>query len=103
MRYLDLETIKRHLNVEQEFTDDDALIEAYADAAEERVAKELCTTTDGLAGLGEGGTLPAPLKQAILLLVGAYYAYREEVTDAQTRPLEQGARHLMSLYRDYSK
>ena len=98
-----METVKRHLNVEQDFTDDDKLIEAYADAAEARVAKELCTTVSGLADIGGVGELPEPLRQAILLITGQYYNYREEVTDAQTRPLEQGAWHLMQLYRDYSK
>lgn len=103
MKYLDLATVKQHLNVEQEFTDDDSLIEAYANAAEEKVAKELCVTVDELATIGGGENIPTPLTQAMLLCVGMYYKCREEATDVQTRPLEQGAKYLVQLYRDYSK
>lgn len=103
MKYVTLELAKRHLNVEEVYTDEDAYIESLIDVAEAKVAKELCMSLDELATIDGGEEIPAPLKQAMLLSMGAYYANREEVTAIQTRPLEQGVKYLVSLYRDYSR
>lgn len=103
MKYVTLELAKRHLNVEEVYTDEDAYIESLIDVAEAKVAKELCMSLDELATIDGGEEIPAPLKQAMLLSMGSYYANREEVTTIQTRPLEQGVKYLVSLYRDYSR
>lgn len=100
--YVTLDLAKKHLNVEDSYTDDDMYIESLIEVAEEKVAKELCVTVDALGSIDGGKSIPSPLKQAILLSIGAYYANREEVTTVQSRPLEQGVRYLTSLYRDYS-
>lgn len=102
MIYVDIQLVKRHLNVEEEFTEDDIYIETLIDVAEEKVAKELCVTVEGLATIDGGKSIPAPLKHAILLSIGGYYANREEITMVQSRPLEQGVKYLTSLYRNYS-
>jgi len=99
--YIDLELAKKHLNVESEFTDDDSYIEMLIEVSEESIAKNLCVTREGLATIDGGTEIPAPLKQAILLTIGGYYANREEMTAVQMRPLEQGVKHLISLYRKY--
>lgn len=100
--YVTLDLAKKHLNVEDSYTDDDMYIESLIEVAEEKVAKELCVTVDALGSIDGDKGIPSPLKQAILLSIGAYYANREEVTTVQSRPLEQGVRYLTSLYRDYS-
>lgn len=102
MAYVDLQLVKRHLNVEDDFTEDDEYIELLVSVAEEKVAKELCVAVEDLVAIDGGKDIPAPLKQAILLSVGGYYEYREEITTIQSRPLEQGVKYLTSLYRDYS-
>lgn len=102
--YVTLELAKMHLNVEDSYTGDDLYIESLIEVAEEKVAKELCLGGAGeLAGVGGGEGIPAPLRQAVLLSIGLYYNNREEVTYIQSKPLEQGVRHLIALYRDYSK
>lgn len=102
--YVTLDEAKKHLNVEQEYTEDDNYIETLIDVAEAKVAKELCVKVEELATIEEGSELiPHPIKQAILLNIGMYYANREEVTYTQTKPLEQGSRYLLALYRDYTK
>lgn len=101
--YITLELAKKHLNVEESYTDDDVYIESLIEVAEEKIAEELCIAVTELKNVRGGVDIPAPLRQAILLSIGLYYANREEVTFLQTRPLEQGVRHLVSLYRDYSK
>lgn len=102
MKYLELPLVKTHLNVEQDFTEDDTYIMSLIDVAEEKVAKELCVTVEDLATIDGGGVIPYPLKHAMLLSIGSYYANREEVTAIQTRPLEQGVKYLTSLYRKYN-
>ena len=102
MSYLDLQLVKKHLNVELDYKDDDDYIQSLVEVAEEKVAKELCITVSELASIDGAATIPAPLKQAVLLSVGAYYANREEVTAVQTRPLAQGVKYLTALYRNYS-
>lgn len=102
--YVTLDEAKKHLNVEQEYTEDDNYIETLIDVAEAKVAKELCVKVEELATIEEGSELiPHPIKQAILLNIGMYYANREEVTYTQSKPLEQGSRYLLALYRDYTK
>lgn len=102
--HVTLDEAKKHLNVEEEYTEDDTLIEMYIDVAEAKVAKELCVKVEELATLEEGSELiPHPIKQAILLNVGMYYASREELTYTQSKPLEQGSKYLIALYRDYTK
>lgn len=103
MKYVTLELAKQHLNVEESYTGEDSYIELLIGVAEAKVAKELCMKLDELATIDGGEEIPAPLRQAMLLSIGAYYANREEVTAIQTRPLEQGVKYLISLYRDYSR
>lgn len=99
--HVTLDEAKKHLNVEQEYTEDDNYIETLIDVAEAKVAKELCVKVEELATIEEGSKLiPHPIKQAILLNIGMYYANREEVTYTQSKPLEQGSKYLLALYRD---
>lgn len=101
--YVTLELAKQHLHVEESYKDEDAYIESLIEVAEQKVAAELCITVEELANIGGGDNIPAPLRQAILLSIGLYFNNREEATYIQTKPLEQGVKHLVSLYRDYSK
>lgn len=102
MTYVDLDTVKTHLNVEKSFTDDDAYITSLVEVAEAVVSKDICEELDELAATN-GGELPAPLRQGILLLVGQYYANREPVAFAQVREVPLAYRHLVNLYRNYEK
>ena len=103
MEYITLEEAKKHLNVELDYTDDDKNIESLVDVAEAKVAKELCVKVEELATIDGGSQIPHPLKQAILLNVGLFYANREEVTYTQGKSHIQGSLYLISLYRDYTK
>ena len=102
MTYLTLDIVKKHLNVESSFTDDDSYIELLADVAEQKVAKELHVTLQSLSTIDGASEIPTLLKQAMLLSVGLYYANRDEASTALSRPIEQGSKWLIDLYRDYS-
>lgn len=101
-KYATLDMAKRHLRIEDAFTEDDAYIEALIDVAEERVAAELCMEVDDMAKITKDGSLPATLLHAILLTIGAYYTNREDITTVQTKPLEYGVKHLTQLWRDFT-
>jgi len=102
MSCITLDMAKKQCNVESWFTDDDSYIELLCSVAEEKVARELNITTEELLQLGENG-VPKPLVQAMLLTIGHYYKNREEAVSATSKPLEQGSKWLVDLYRDYSK
>lgn len=100
--YVTLEIAKSHLSVEPDFTDDDIYIENLVKVAEVRVAKELCVSPEELATLDGGVEPPAPVIQAILLIVGTYYANRESITAVRMKEIPGGVSHLLQLYRNYS-
>ena len=49
------------------------------------------------------GEIPAPLRQAMLLLIGNYYASRESVAFGVLVQDTKAYKHLIGLYRDYSR
>lgn len=101
--YVTLEQAKAHLNVESSFTEDDAYITSLIGVAEDKVAKELCVSVDDLETLDGGEGIPYPIYQAILLSIGTYYRFREDITTVETKRLVQGALYLIQMYRDYTK
>lgn len=56
-----------------------------------------------VAGHADAAEIPAPIRHAILLLIGHYYQSREEVTYATIRPWELpvGVQYLLAPYRDW--
>lgn len=72
MKWLTLESIKAHSRID--FDVDDQTLELYADAAETTVLNVCNTTYDEL--VGKYGEVPAPLRQATLMLVDHSYQQR---------------------------
>lgn len=102
MAYVDLQLVKRHLNIESSFNEDDSYIEFLIEAGEENVAKDLCVTVEKLRTIDGGTNIPAPLKQAILLTIGTYYSNRESISNAKLQEIPRGAKYLTELYRNYN-
>ena len=100
MSYITLEIAKRHCNVDSSYTEDDAYIESLIEVAEAVVSKDIC---EAFSDIEVEGVLPAPLLHAGLLLVGNYYANREPVAFANCIEVPLSYKHLISLYRNYSK
>lgn len=100
MAYTSLELAKQHLNLEPDFKDDDALILQYIDAAELTVLLDInATSFEELET--EPGKLPAPLQQAILLLLGTFYGSRESIVYGVIMQQVPAYKHLIHLYRNY--
>lgn len=80
--WVSVEDMKKHLNIDAEFTDDDALIESLIEVAEDVVAKHIDIDGCNLGCLAEqnGGMLPPSVLHSIKLYVGNLYANRESVS-----------------------
>lgn len=101
MSYIDLKLAKKHLIVDESFTDDDVYIETLIEAAEKTVSMDVCENFKDIED--ENGKIPAPLRHAILLQVGDYYAHRETVSFGSTLREIPSYQKIISLYRNYEK
>lgn len=98
--YLQLYQVKKHLNINDDFHDDDEYLVDLIMAAENVVQKHIDVE---LADLEDGdGLLPSPLYQAMLFLVGNYYANRESVAFASAQVLPHAYDYLIALYKNYN-
>lgn len=82
MDFLTLQSIKKQLQLEPDFAEDDELLEEYGESAEETIYNYIGRTFDEL--MEKYGKMPTPLKHAALMLVGISYQYREPVTPMNT-------------------
>lgn len=101
MNYLTLDLIKRHLQIDPDYTADDSYLELLGGACEEAVGMVI---DDDMSGLTEehDGTLPLPLQQACLLLIGTYYSNRESnAYGISVTEVPLGFTYLTNLYRNY--
>lgn len=89
--------VKTHLNIDSTFTTDDTYITSLISVADAIVAKQL--NVDNLSTFGE--VLPAPIKQAELLLIGNLYQNREPVTTENIKDVPYTYSYLLSLYKNY--
>lgn len=100
MYNITLELVKKHLNIDEEFKDDDEYLMMLVDVAIVAVEKHI---DHSLSDLQEDGDLPSPILQAILLFVGDMYQSRESVAFTNAVEIPNGYQYLLSLYKDYSK
>ena len=99
--YIPLELAKKHLNIESSYTEDDEYILAIIDAAEQAVRVHVNEDLDTLAE-NNGGCIPTPIFQAMLLMIGNLYQNRE-IVGAKTQALPYAYQYLIDLYRNYNK
>ena len=99
--YLKLYQIKKHLNIDEDFTEDDEYLVDLANVVEFVVAKHIDDNLEELAK-SNGGELPPPLLHAMLLLLGNYYANRESVAFAGSSEIPLSYSYLLDLYKNYS-
>lgn len=77
--YITLKEARKHLQIDDFFTEDDNLIldciRAAEDATEKRLNRPLAELVDPLTGM-----LSASVRQAVLMLAGTFYNQREATT-----------------------
>lgn len=97
---LDLDLVKKHLNLESDFCLDDELILQIMGAAEQAVEVHVNESLDTLAEKN-GGCVPTPLLQAMLLYISTWYNNRE-IFGTRNLELPKTANYLIDLYRNYN-
>lgn len=101
MNHLTLKLIKEHLNLDNDFTMDDEYLSMLGDVVEKVVERHIDDSFAYLASTN-GGHLPTPLIQAMLLLLGTYYANREHIAFNANYEVGNSYTFLIDLYRNYS-
>lgn len=101
MNHLTLNLIKEHLNLDNDFTMDDTYLSMLGDVVETAVERHIDDSFAYLAN-ANGGKLPTPLIQAMLLLLGTYYANREHIAFNANYEVGNSYTFLIDLYRNYS-
>lgn len=99
MTYLNLELIKNHLNL-QNFSDDDKYLQHLASAVEFVVERDIDKKLTTIAQENDG-ELPPSLLHAMLLLLGSYYANRENISYASCVEVPKTYAYICDLYRSY--
>ena len=99
MNCIPLELVKKHLNLDEDYIEDDEYILGLLNAAKGAVEKALNASLDRLAE-ENGGEVPMAIIQAILLMVGNFYQNRE-ITGSKTAALPYNFEYLVNLYKHY--
>ncbi|MBO7321962.1 MAG: phage gp6-like head-tail connector protein, partial [Bacteroidales bacterium] len=84
-----------------DFTEDDQYILGLIQAAEEAVKVHINDDLDTIAE-NNGGCVPAPIIQAILLQIGAMYQNRE-IVGTKTSELPFSYLYLIRLYQNWNR
>ena len=100
MEYLNLDLIKKHLNIDEDFHDDDDYLTLLGDVVEQVTERHIDDSFQ-LIMLKNRGKFPPTLMQAMLLLIGNYYNNRESVAFTGVSELPQSYLYLLSLYQNY--
>lgn len=98
---LTLEDIKKHLNIDADFTEDDKYLRELCDVAEVMVEKHIDIPLDELRDSGTS-YLPSPILHAVKLYIGNLYDNRESIAFAQSNDLPHSLTSILRMYRDYS-
>lgn len=98
--YLSIDDVKRHLLID--FNDDNIYLADLITVAEDAVKTDL--NLDSLCEIEDcSGQLPASVIQAMLLLIGTFYANRESVTYGTPHSVPHAYEYLLDLNRKYIK
>ena len=97
--YIFVDEIKKHLNIDPEFYDDDEYLSHLEDVAEVVVSRHIGRDLKELED--ENHDIPAPIKHAMLLLIGNFYSNRESVSYAATTEVPHSYEYLLDLYVNY--
>lgn len=98
--YLQLGQIKKHLNIDGYFQEDDDYLISLAEVAEKVIEKHIDRNLSEIVEVD--GELPSPLLHAMLLFIGNMYQSRESISFSNAIELPLSYSYLLSLYKNYS-
>lgn len=97
--YVTLSEARKHVNLDEWFTEDDGyileLIKVAEDIVEKRIGKPLSKC------INKDGELEASVKHSILLLIGTYYNQREATTPTSISTVPYTFDFLADLNKKY--
>ena len=99
--FIQLYQIKKHLNIDNDFFDDDEYLLHLGEVAELAVQKHIDQNLNELCAKNSGD-LPSPLLHAMLLLIGSLYENREPIAFASATELTLSYSYLLDLYKNYN-
>lgn len=99
--YLQLYQIKKHLNIDEDFNQDDEYLVDLSVVATQVVQKHIDNNLDELCA-DNNGELPSPLMHAMLLFIGNMYNNRESVAFASSSEIPLSYTYLLDLYKNYN-
>lgn len=97
---LDLQTVKQHLHINEDFTDEDEYLCNLISVAEAAIENHIQICLAELAQI-YGGDLPAPIIHAALLFIGTLYMNRESVSFAAPHIIPHAYEYLLQPYVKY--
>lgn len=98
--FVELDRIKKHLNIDQYYKEDDCYIIALYEVAQNVVEKHTDMDLDVIAE-SNGGELPPPLVHAMLLFIGDMYRNRESISNLSVNAIPFSYDYILSLYKNY--
>ena len=93
---IQLDEIKKHLNIDADFHDDDQYLMYLGQVAEDIVQKHIDDIIEN------DGVVPAPLHHSVLLLICNLYDNREPVSYTSAVEVPNTLTYILSMYRDYN-
>ena len=98
--FLELSQIKKHLNIDTDYIDDDEYLLFLYDVAVDAIQKHIDTTFEEIKH--KKGEIPKALLHAILLFIGNMYDNRESVSFTSVHEVPNSLNYILNMYRDYS-
>lgn len=99
--FVTLDRIKKHLNIDEYYKEDDWYLLSLYDVAEHIVGKHTDSDLEKIAE-ANGGELPPPLVHAMLLFIGDMYVHRETNTSDNINTVPFAYDYILSLFKNYS-
>ena len=98
--FLEIDRIKKHLNIDDYYKDDDNYLVYLYEVAEKVVEKHTDTSLKQIAE-ENGGELPPPILHAMLLFIGDMYKSRESISFGSATSIPVSYDYILSLYKNY--
>lgn len=101
--YLPLDVVKNHLNLDEDYINDDTYLIHLIKASEDAVAKRLNVAHLGCLLQKNTGNLPESVIHSVLLLIGSWYSARETFAFQNVQKLPHSFDFLCDLNRSYDE
>lgn len=101
--YVTLAQIKKHLNIDTSFHEDDEYLVDLEQVAEKAVERHIDDNLERIFIANGGVQLPSPLVHSILILLGNLYSNRESIAYTSLTEIPYNLTYLLDLYKNYSK